>query len=551
MKQVNVTYPDGKVVSYPFTVKASEALEPLGRLPRPLAAVLINNELCPTDYFLTTDCSLAPVTIDTALGATTYRRSLCYILAMAAHELFPERRLVAGMAIGTGFFHFFDDDMPDAPKDIAALEKRMRELVARDIPIQREWMSYAGAMGYFRASSQPDTLLLLSHMNDPRIALNECAGYRDLHVAPLVPSTGVLKIFELTPYHDGFLLRYPHKQDDYVAPFSDDPVLYSIAEEYRERGRILGVSSVGSLNSINAPKRIKEYIQVAESLQNKKMSELADQVAQRAGTVKALLLAGPSSSGKTTTSKKLAIQLKVMGFQPVVIGLDDYFVDREHTPRDENGDYDFECLEALDVDYLNEQLVELFRGDEIELPLFDFKTGQRRPSGKKLRLTTGREIVVMEGIHGLNDKLTPRIPREQKFKVYVSALTQLNLDDHNRISTTDNRLIRRIVRDCQFRGKSALDTLRMWASVQRGEHEHIFPFQNSADAAFNSALDYELGVLKIYAEPVLRSVKPTEPEYAEAARLLSFLSNFMPIPAQFVPGTSILREFIGESEFKY
>ncbi len=551
MKEIRVTYPDGRVLSYPFLIKASDALEPLGTLPRPLAAALINNELCPLDYFLTTDCTLAPVTVDTNLGAVTYRRSLCFLLAMASRELFPKRRLVAGMAIGTGFFHFFDDDEKDDPKDIRILEKRMRELVARDIPIHREWMSYSGAVEYFRTQGQTDTLALLEHMNDPRIAVNECAGFRDLHVTPLVPSTGVLAVFELLPYHDGFLLRYPHKEDDKVPPFEDDPVLYRIATEYRERGKILGVSSVGTLNSINSPKKIKEYIQVAEALQNKKMAELADQVAARAGTVKALLIAGPSSSGKTTTSKKLAIQLKVMGFEPVVIALDDYFVDRDHTPRDENGEYDFECLEALDVEYLNEQLVELFRGDEIELPAFDFKTGTRRPSGKKLRLATGREIVVMEGIHGLNDKLTPRIPREQKFKVYVSALTQLNLDDHNRISTTDNRLLRRIVRDWQFRGKTALDTLKMWASVQRGERRHIFPFQNSADAAFNSALDYELGVLKIYAEPVLRSVKPIEPEYAEAGRLLAFLANFSPIPAQFVPGNSILREFIGESEFKY
>ncbi|HRZ90307.1 MAG TPA: nucleoside kinase, partial [Spirochaetia bacterium] len=286
MKEIRVTYPDGRVLSYPFLIKASDALEPLGTLPRPLAAALINNELCPLDYFLTTDCTLAPVTVDTNLGAVTYRRSLCFLLAMASRELFPNRRLVAGMAIGTGFFHFFDDDEKDDPKDIRILEKRMRELVARDIPIHREWMSYSGALEYFRTQGQTDTLALLEHMNDPRIAVNECAGFRDLHVTPLVPSTGVLAVFELLPYHDGFLLRYPHKEDDKVPPFEDDPVLYRIATEYRERGKILGVSSVGTLNSINSPKKIKEYIQVAEALQNKKMAELADQVAARAGTVK-------------------------------------------------------------------------------------------------------------------------------------------------------------------------------------------------------------------------------------------------------------------------
>jgi uridine kinase len=295
---------------------------------------------------------------------------------------------------------------------------------------------------------------------------------------------------------------------------------------------------------------MKEYIQVAESLMNKRVAEIADRVAAKADTVKVVLIAGPSSSGKTTTSKKLSIQLKVLGYDPVVIGLDDYFVNRDRTPKDEHGEFDFECLEALDVEYLNEQLLALFRGEEVELPAYDFKSGSRKPSGRRIRLGD-RQILVMEGIHGLNDQLTPRIPREQKFKIYVSALTQINLDYHNRISTTDNRLIRRMVRDNQFRGNPALGTLKMWPSVQRGERLHIFPFQNGADAALNSALDYELGALKIYAEPILRTVKPTDPEYSEAKRILNFLSFFAPIPAQFIPQDSIVREFIGESSFKY
>jgi uridine kinase len=285
-------------------------------------------------------------------------------------------------------------------------------------------------------------------------------------------------------------------------------------------------------------------------LQNKKIAAIADSIAERAGSVKVILLAGPSSSGKTTTAKKLSIQLRVMGFEPLAISLDDYFMDRERTPKDEKGEYDFECLEALDVEYLNEQLVALFGGQEIELPAFDFKSGTRRASGKRIALG-GRRILVLEGIHGLNDELTPRVPKDQKFKVYVSALTQLNLDDHNRVSTTDNRLLRRMVRDYNFRGHSAEATLKMWPSVQRGERKHIFPYQNSADAAFNSAHDYEIGVLKIYAEPLLRTVKPTCREYSEARRLQSFLDAFTPIPAQSVPGDSILREFIGDSEFKY
>jgi uridine kinase len=361
----------------------------------------------------------------------------------------------------------------------------------------------------------------------------------------------MLRTWEIRSYHDGLLLRYPHREEpDRLTEFEDDPALYAITKEYREKAKILGVTSVGALNHVNASKGIKSYIQVAEALQNKKIAAMADMIAERSDRAKVVLLAGPSSSGKTTTSKKLAIQLKVMGFEPINISLDDYFIDRTRTPRDENGELDFECLEALDVDYLNEQLLALFAGEEIELPSYDFKAGMRKPSGKKIRMT-GRELLVIEGIHGLNDRLTPRIPKEQKFRIYLSALTQLNLDDHNRVSTTDNRLLRRIVRDYNFRGHSALATLRMWPSVGRGERKHIFPFQNSADVAFNSALDYEIGVLKVYADPLLRSVKPTEPEYSEARRLESFLDNFTPIPPTNVPRDSILREFIGDSEFKY
>ncbi|HUX36960.1 MAG TPA: nucleoside kinase [Rectinemataceae bacterium] len=550
MNQINVTYPSGERVAFPSGARVSDVIGRLGALRWPLAAALVNNELRCLEATLLTDCRIDPVTIDTAQGAVVYRRSLCYLLALSSRELWPDRRLIAGMAIGTGFYHHFEGyEMTEA--DIGALERTMLAYVARDVPITIEHRAYLDAIEYFKSSSQTDTLSLLETSNEPVIPLNVCAGFRDLHVQPLVPSTGVLKTFELKPYHGGLLLRYPHKEHpDTLNPFHDDPLLYSITAEYRERAEILGVSSVGSLNGINASKGIKDYIKVAEALQNKKIAGIADMVAERSKDVKVVLIAGPSSSGKTTTSKKLSIQLTVMGFDPQVISLDDYFVEREKTPKDENGQYDFECLEALDVDYLNEQLLALFAGEEIELPAFDFKIGARKPSGKRLKLKSN-QLLVMEGIHGLNDRLTPRIAASQKFKVYVSALTQLNLDDHNRVSTTDNRLLRRMVRDYNFRGHSALATLRMWPSVQAGERKHIFPFQNSADAAFNSALDYELGVLKVYAEPLLRTVKPDAMEYAEAKRLLAFLDNFTPIPASVVPKDSILREFIGESDFKY
>jgi uridine kinase len=528
MHQVTIRYPSGKSVAFPSGIKVSEATGGFGVLSQPLAAVLVNNELQSLDTPILTNCAIEPVLIDSPQGAFSYRRSLCFLAAIAFRELFPGRDLIVGQAIGYGFYHRFADG-PVTKADIAALDGRMRGLVARDIPISMEWWSYEDAIRLFSENDQEDTLLLLELTNEPRIALNECAGFRDLHVTPLVPSTGVLGTFELRPYDEGFLLRYPRKESPGTIPeFQDDPLLYEITDAARLRSGVLGVSSVGALNRINAPKRIKDYITIAESLMNKNVAGIADQVAARRDAARVVLIAGPSSSGKTTTSKKLSIQLRVLGLEPMVIGLDDYFVDRTKTPLDQDGEPDFECLEALDVDYLNEQLVELFAGKEVELPAFDFKSGERRASGRKIRLGE-RTILIMEGIHGLNDRLTPRIPKEQKFKIYVSALTQIN----------------------QFRGRSALETIRMWPSVQRGERLHIFPYQNGADAALNSALDYELGVLKVYAEPILRSVKPMDSEYCEAKRLLNFLAFFAPIPAQFVPQDSIVREFIGESSFKY
>lgn len=551
MMQINVTYDSGETLAYPVGIKAHDAIAHAGRLEWPLVAVLVNNELKSLDTEIESDCRMSPIMTNSAIGANVYRRSLCFLLAIASREVFPARRLIAGMAIGTGFYHYYFDEIPVTQKQVEALSGKIRELILRDVPISLEKWSWEKACDYFKQSGQVDTLALIENLNEPFIPLNECAGFRDLHVVPLVGSTGVLSTWELLPYHGGLLLRYPHKDSPAaLEPFEDVPILYRISEEYKERGRVLGVGSVGMLNRLTSSGNIKEYIMVAEALQNKKIGAIAESVAAKANKVKVVLIAGPSSSGKTTTSKKLAIQLKVLGFEPIPIELDNYFVDRSRTPLDDEGKPDFERLEALDVEFLNEQLVDLFNGKEIELPLYDFKSGTRKSSGQKIRLT-GHEILILEGIHGLNEKLTSRISRENKFTLYVSALTQLNLDDHNRISTTDYRLLRRMVRDHNFRGHSALATLAMWPSVQRGERSYIFPFQNSADAAFNSALDYELGVLKVFADPLLRTIKPDTPTYAEARRIQAFLDNFTPIPAQYVPKDSILREFIGESDFHY
>jgi uridine kinase len=355
------------------------------------------------------------------------------------------------------------------------------------------------------------------------------------------------------PYREGFLLRFPGiGRFPEIEPFEDMPGLFSVYHEYKRWGRIVGVHSVGRLNRLVAGGTIRDYIRIAETFQEKKLAAIADSIYARRDSVKVALIAGPSSSGKTTTAKRLSIELKVLGLDPIDISLDDYYLGAEKTPRNEKGELDFECLEALDIDLLNEQLLALFAGEEVEIPSYDFKVSRRREAGAGRRIRMGeKSILVVEGIHGLNDALTRRIARDKKFKIYVSALTQLNLDDHNRIPTSDNRLLRRIVRDYQFRGRDAERTIRAWPDVQEGERKYIFPFQESADAAFNSALDYELGALKYIAEPQLRKVKPNKAEYTEASRLLAFLENFAAIPPQHVPGQSILREFIGDSEFEY
>lgn len=551
MTTITLTYDSGQSADYPAGIKAIEALPPALGQSHPVVAVLVDNELRSLDSALESDCRIRPVSADTAPGALVYRRSLCFLLAIASRELFPQRRLIAGMAIGAGFYHYYFDEIPLTEAQVAALAARMAELAAADIPIQLENWPWEKACEYFAASGQLDTLALLEGVNEPQIALNECAGFRDLRISPLVHSTGILSTWELRLYRGGMLLRYPHRASPgKLEPFEDVPLLYQISEEYKERGRVLGVASVGSLNRLHASGGIQEFIDVAEALQAKKIASLAEAVAAKADKAKVVLIAGPSSSGKTTTSKKLAIQLKVLGFEPVPVELDDFFVDRDKTPVDAEGKPDFETLKALDVEGLNSLLLRLSAGEEVVMPNYNFKAGKREAEGWKLRLK-GNEVLILEGIHGLNDALTPSIARENKFKIYVSALTQLNLDDHNRISTTDYRLLRRMVRDHKFRGYSPRATLGIWPSVQRGEEKYIFPFQNSADEAFNSALDYELGVLKVFAEPLLRTIKPSMPEYAEARRIQAFLDNFAPIPAQYVPKDSILREFIGESGFHY
>jgi uridine kinase len=540
----------GASITLPFGTPVDSCLEYFGAVEGGIAAVYVNNEKLPLSTRLEINCKLRPVSFASHDGAIVYRRSLAFILAIAARELFPDRRLIVGHSQGPSFYYTFADGEKPGAREIEALDRKMRELVQADLPITCGFMAYAEALDLFEKNRQTDTLLLFEQRSDPVVRINQCRDFADLYIEPLASSTGILGTFELLGYAEGILLRYPSTGKTAIDPFEDSPSLFSVYSEYKEWGRIVGVHAVGQLNRRIAAKGPADFIRIAEAFQAKKLAEIADRIYERPDEVRLILIAGPSSSGKTTTAKRLAIQLQVMGMSPILVSLDDYYRSANEAPKDKNGKPDLECLEALDVPYLNQQLVELLNGKSVDIPIFDFKIGRRRERGKPIVLDK-HSILVVEGIHGLNDACTPQVGRDKKFKFYVSALTQLNLDDHNQIPTGDNRLLRRMVRDHQFRGTSAAKTISMWPSVQAGERKHIFPFQDGADAAFNSALDYELAVIRIFAEPLLRSVKPNMNEYTEARRLLSLLENFVPIPPQYVPGTSILREFIGGSEFKY
>ncbi|MFP4180108.1 MAG: nucleoside kinase [Spirochaetaceae bacterium] len=551
MQEVTITLPEGVKAVYPYGTRVEAILgaKDESNKENPVVAAMVNNKLVSLSFKVEINAEVEPVHLYSPYGNRIYRRSLCFLLAMASSEIFPERHLIIGHSLGDGFYYYYEGMAEVPEKDIRALEGRMKELADAHLPIRRRVTSYSEALEHLRKEGLTATTELLRFRNDSKIPIYVCGDFIDISYEPLLQNTSLLFIFELRNYAPGFLLRFPQSRTpDRISEFTDNPILFSIFKEYKAWGKILGINCAGSLNDMVEKRQIRPFVQVAEALHEKKISQIADAVYDKRETVKVVLIAGPSSSGKTTFTHRLAIQLRVLGFNPVIIGLDDYFLSKDETPVDEEGKPDFENLNALNVDLLNSHLLSLFAGEEVEIPIFDFVVQRPKESGRRLQFSN-RSILLIEGIHGLNPDLTPEIPEKDKFKVYISALTQLNLDDHNRISTTDNRLIRRIVRDHQYRGNSALATLNMWDSVRRGENKNIFPFQNNADTAFNSALDYELSVLKPYVEPLLNTVKPYDKVFNEAKRLLSFLENFSPIPSTFVPEHSILREFIGGSPF--
>ncbi len=553
-KTIIITLESGQKITCPSQTLAGELLnEPMDPTTGLYyLGALVNNELVTFGYTLDIDSSVRFVTMASPGGMQIYVRSLSFLLAKSVKDLHPLASFSVEHALGPGLYCEFEVNgvRGISPHQAAGIEAHMHELVAANRPILRQRISYTAAIDQFTRNGQSDKVSLLRFTNTPKIVTYVCENFSDLATGPMTRSTGPLQYFKIIPYQTGFILQMPTCDTSPNIPdFKPIQVLTETFKEYNRWGRILGVNTVGRLNEIIAANEIRDFVKVAEALHEKKIAAIADQIASNP-SVKWILIAGPSSSGKTTFAKRLAIQLRVNGLRPVTLGTDDYFVDREHTPRTPTGEYDFEHLHAVDIPTLNKDLSDLDAGREIQLPTFDFLTGSRFYKGKKLRLQED-QVVVLEGIHSLNPSLSPGLPDSRKFHIYISALTQLNLDNNNRIPTTDNRLLRRLVRDHRYRGHSATRTLEMWPNVGRGERTWIFPFQEEADAVFNSALDYELAILSVLARPLLSEIKPHQSVYAEARRMLEFLSHFIPLSTDVPPPTSIIREFVGGADFDY
>ena len=543
-----VWFDDGRVFEGPIGTPLEAFIRAAGSDPRvPTVAALIDNELRELAYRVEGDIEVIPITMSDSDGFRIYRRSLAFLMVTAADELFPEASLYVDHSLTFGgYFCQVQGRRPFDPDELAQIDARMREIVAADEPIRKERVPLAEAISLFRARGDDDKVRLLGKRSKDYLTLYQLRGLRDYFHGYMLPSTGYLTVFSLRSYSPGFILQFPRSDPPMqLQPFRDQPKLVSVFREYGQWMELMGVRDVGALNEVIGGERVREVVLVAEALHEQRLAGIALEIASRPGETRLVLVAGPSSSGKTTFSKRLSIQLLANGLRPFPFELDNYFVDRRETPRDENGDYDFEALDALDVALFNQQLLQLLAGEQVTLPRYDFRLG-RRETGIRARLHPD-QIIIVEGIHGLNPDLLPGVPADVTYRVYVSALTQLNIDKHNRVPTTDTRLVRRIVRDAAYRGYTAQQTIERWPSVRRGEKRWIFPFQEHADSMFNSALVYELAVLKPFAEPLLLQVKPGTRAHVEAKRLLAFLEWFQPLETDLVPDNSILLEFVGGS----
>ena len=549
--QIEIHVPDGRTLRGSRGATAASLLQPItAELPAPLVGVVVNGELHELTYPIEMEASIRPVTMADADGARIYRRSLTFLLEAAFIRRFPETRLYIDHSLASGGYYCeVRGREPLTPTELEALAAEMRSLVAQNLAFDGRQATVAEAIAYFESRNDLDKVRLLRYRHKPSITLYRLGDRVDYHHGYMVPSTGYLQWFELAWMEGGFALRYPRQHTPtQLGPMVDYPKLLTAFSQYGAWLERLGISSVGARDDAIKGGRSREIILVSEALHEQHIAEIARQIADRRAQARLILISGPSSSGKTTFSRRLAVQLLALGLSPFALELDNYFIDREHTPRDEDGQPDYETIEALKLTQLGDHLQRLLAGEEVPLPRYSFKDGRQEP-GDVVRLRP-EQLIILEGIHGLNPRLLPTALAAQSFKIYASALTQLNLDRHNRISTTDTRLIRRIVRDARDRGYQATDTIGRWESVRRGEKLHIFPYQENADVMFNSAFAYELSVLRPLAEPLLRQVAHGTPESLEAQRLLAFLDWFLPIETEWVPDNSILREFIGGSILK-
>lgn len=508
-----------------------------------------NNEYVNLEYEIKEDGNIELIDISSTEGMKVYRRTLTYLLGKAFEKLYPNEKMEVNYQLSNAMFCNTENDIV-TDEMIEKLQKELEQIVKNNLPIKQVIMDREEATKFFEETKTSKGRLQLDLPNNNEIYMYYCEDYYNYCYGTLASKTGMVDKFEIKKYNDGFIIRYPSSKNPKILPeFVENKKLAWAIDEYDDIHKILDVDRVYKLNQAIEENRIKDVILLAEALHEKKIANIADNIAKDRN-IKMVLIAGPSSSGKTTFAQRLGIQLRLNGLKPVTISVDNYFVERSETPRDKNGDYDFECLEAIDLNLFNDHLTKLLNGEEVEMPEFDFINGTKKYNGKKTKLASD-EILVIEGIHCLNDKLTSKIPKEQKYKVYISALTVLNLDRFNRISTTDTRLIRRIVRDFQFRGYTAKHTISTWSKVNNGEEKNIFPFQESANIIFNTSLIYELNALKPIVMPLLQEISKEDKEHAEATRLINALKYFEEIPKEYIPNNSLLKEFLGGGDFKY
>lgn len=510
----------------------------------------VNNKVEGMNFRLYHNADVEFLDMTSGSGSRNYTRTLFFILCKAVHDLFPRSYVVIDIPVSNGYYVDINIERKVTIDDVSQIRQRMQEIIDAAMPIKRHEIPTEEAIQMFSQKGDEAKAKLLKSAGSLYTTYYQIDEYVDYYYGSLLTNTSQIYLFGLEKYYDGLLLRIPDlKNPDVLPEMTRQDKMFSIFKEQHQWQNIVGVRTVGDFNEIVEAGGGTDLINVSEALQEKKISRIADEIASRKD-VKLILLAGPSSSGKTTTCKRLSIQLVANGLKPLQISLDDYFINRVQTPLDENGEYDYESIYALNLELINEQFNALFRGEEVELPKYDFQLGVSKPSGKKVRMKENN-VLVVEGIHALNPELTAHIPEKQKYRVYVSALTTILLDDHNYIPTTDNRLLRRIIRDYKYRGVDARDSIHRWPSVRSGENKWIFPFQENADAVFNSAMLFELAVIKQQAEPLLEQVPENCEEYSEAYRLRKFLKYIRPIPNKDIPPTSLLREFLGGSSFRY